>query len=65
MAATGISKTYASDILAGKQAPSRPLAIYILRKTDWRHSRLEGLTDEQIDVFEQVEPWASRQEEAA
>ena len=52
-----ISKTYASDILAGQQAPSRPLAIHILRKTGWRHSILSGLTDAQIDLLETVEPW--------
>ncbi len=56
-AAVGISKTYASDILAGKQAPSRPLAIRMLRKTGWRAAVLDGLTDPQIDLLETVEPW--------
>lgn len=55
--ATGISRGYASDILAGKQPPSRALAIYIYRKTGWRHSLIDGLTDEQLDLLESVEPW--------
>jgi predicted DNA binding protein len=59
-AAVGISKTYASDILADKQPPSRPLAIQIFRKTGWRHSMLDGLTDEQLDVLEAVDPWTPK-----
>ena len=59
--ATGISRGYASDILNGKQPPSRSLAIHILRKTGWRHSVLDGLTDEQLAVFEAVEPWSPSQ----
>ena len=55
--ATGISRSYAFEIVKGTRAPSRPLAIHIMRKTGWRHSLLEGLTDEQIDVLEAVEPW--------
>ena len=55
--ATGISRTYAHDIRAGKQDPSRPLAIYIYRQIGWRHPILRGLTDEQLDVLEAVEPW--------
>lgn len=63
-AAIGISKTYASDILAGKQPPSRPLAIHIYRKTGWRHSLLDGLSDEQLDVLEAVDPWTPKAEAA-
>jgi hypothetical protein len=55
--ATGISKGYASDILNEKQPPSRSLAIYIYRKTGWRHPVLDGLSDEQVDVLEAVDPW--------
>ena len=58
--ATGISRGYASDILNDQQPPSRALAIHILRKTGWRHSLLDGLTDEQLDVLEAVEPWAPK-----
>lgn len=57
VATVGISKSYASDILAGKQPPSRPLSIHILRKTGWRHPILAGLTDEQIATLETIEPW--------
>jgi plasmid maintenance system antidote protein VapI len=59
-AAVGISKTYASDILADKQAPSRPLAIRIFRETGWRHSLLDGLTDDQLAVLETVDPWTPK-----
>lgn len=55
--AAGISKSYASEILSGARTPSRPLAIHILRTTGWRHSMLEGLSDEQIAVLETIEPW--------
>jgi transcriptional regulator with XRE-family HTH domain len=53
----GISKSYASEILKGRRDPKRPLAIHILRATGWRHKVIADLTDEQIEVFEQVEPW--------
>ena len=59
--ATGISQSYASMILNKKRAPSRPLAIYIYRKTGWRHSLLSALTDDQIDTLEAVEPYAPAQ----
>lgn len=55
--ATGISRSYAFEIVGSKRRPSRALAIHILRKTGWRHDVLAGLTDEQIDVLEAVEPW--------
>lgn len=58
--AVDISKGYASDILAGKQAPSRPLAIHIYRKTGWRHSLIADLSDEQISVLETIEPWTAK-----
>lgn len=53
----GISPSYASEVLSGQRTPSRPLAIHILRKTGWRHSMLDGLTDAQIATLEQIEPW--------
>ena len=57
--AIGISKGYASDILndENERKPSRALAIHIFRKTGWRHSVIADLTDEQIDLLEQVDPW--------
>lgn len=61
----GISPSYASEILNGKRTPPRNLAIHILRKTSWRHEMLDGLTDEQIEVLEQVDPWQPPNAEAA
>ena len=53
----GISKSYASEIVNGKRPPSRPLAIHILRKTGWKHPTITALSDDQIAMLEQVEPW--------
>jgi len=63
--ATGISRGYASDILRGEQAPSRPLAVHIYRKTGWKHGRIADLTDAQIDMLEAIEPWAPAKQDAA
>lgn len=64
-AATGISQSYASMILNGTRSPARALAIRIYRATGWRHSLLEGLTDEQIATLESVDPWQPTQANAA
>lgn len=61
----GISKSYASEIRSGVRRPSRPLAIHIFRTTGWRHSLLDGLTDEQIDTLEAIDPWRPSQSAAA
>jgi hypothetical protein len=60
--AAGISKSYASEILNEglDKAPSRSLAIHIYRKLGWRHSIIADLTEEQMRVLEQVEPWSSK-----
>lgn len=58
LSATSISRGYASDILAEKQAPSRALAIHIFRKLGWKHPIIADLTDEQIAVLESIEPWS-------
>lgn len=58
--ATGISPSYASMILTGARQPARPLAIVIFRKTGWRHSLIADLSEEQIAVLEQVEPWKAQ-----
>ena len=55
-AKAGISKSYASEILNGRQ-PARPLAIHIFRKTGWKHGSILSLTDEQIDTLEEIDPW--------
>lgn len=63
--AAGISKSYASEILAGKRENlGRPLAIHIYRMTGWRHSSIADLTEDQMRVFEQVDPWSSPREAA-
>lgn len=55
--ASGISLPYASQIISGKRSPARSLAIHILRTTGWRHPLIAGLTDEQIAMLEQIEPY--------
>lgn len=55
--ATGISKGYASDILSAAQPPSRPLAIHIFRTTGWRHDLIADLSEDQMALLEQIEPW--------
>ena len=44
-------------ILSGSRKPPRGLAIRIFRATGWKHPQIEALTDEQITVIEQVDPW--------
>lgn len=58
--AAGISKSYASEILGGR-IPSRPLAIHIYRKTSWRHPSIADLSEEQMSLLEEIEPWSPRQ----
>lgn len=60
----GISKSYACELL-GDRTPSRPLAIHILRKTGWKHPVIADLTDEQIAVLAEVDPWTPPRERAA
>lgn len=62
--AAGISKSYASEIRNGR-IPQRALAIHIYRKTGWRHACLSELSDDQIAMFEQFEPWLPTAERAA
>jgi Helix-turn-helix. len=58
----GISKSYASEILNGKRPTlGRPIAIHIYRKTGWRHESIADLTEDQMEVFEQVDPWSPRE----
>jgi hypothetical protein len=58
--AADISKSYASEILSGKRHPSRPLAIHIYRQTGWRHASIADLTDEQLAMLEEIEPWSPK-----
>lgn len=54
---TGLSRSYACEIVNGTRTPSRPLAIHIFRRTGWKHPRLADLTDEQLAMLEGIEPW--------
>lgn len=64
MAAAGISKSYACEILGTEntdpKAPARSLAIFLYRKLGWRHESIADLTDEQMAVLEELEPWQPR-----
>lgn len=65
--ASGISPSYASMILSDgdhKRVPPRSLAILLFRKTGWKHPSIADLTDQQMEVFEQVDPWTPREEAA-
>lgn len=59
-ASAGISVPYASQIIGGTRQPARPLAIHIFRKTGWKHESIAALTDAQLVMLEQVEPWSPR-----
>jgi hypothetical protein len=63
--ATGISQPYASMILMDqgehRRVPARSLAILIFRKTGWKHPSIADLTEEQMRVFEEVDPWSPKQ----
>jgi hypothetical protein len=64
--ATGISPSYASMILsdsddpAKHRVPPRSLAILIYRRTGWKHSSIAELTEAQMQVFEEVDPWTPK-----
>lgn len=53
----GISPSYASEIINGRRAPSRSLAIHIFRRTGWKHPVIEALSPREIKLFERVEPY--------
>ena len=55
--ATGISRTYAHDILSDKQPPSLPLAIEIHRLTGWKHSLIEDMSQVALDELAAALPW--------
>lgn len=67
--ATGISQSYASMILNENpekaRTPPRSLAIHIFRQTGWKPPVIADLTEQQIAVLEQVEPWSPKAERAA
>ena len=53
----GISQGYASLLLSTKRDPAKGLAVRMFREFGWRHPVIANLTDEQIDLLEQMEPW--------
>lgn len=67
--AVDISISYANKILMSEgehsRTPPRSLAILIYRKTGWRHDSIAGLTEDQMAVFEQVDPWSPSKAKAA
>lgn len=66
--ASGISPSYASMILSDgehKRIPPRSLAILLYRKTGWKHESIRDLTEDQMLVFEQVDPWTPRKQDEA
>ena len=50
--ATGISKSYASEILNGQRKPSAGLACRIFRKTGHKIGPIAGLSADQIEAVE-------------
>lgn len=69
--ATGISPSYASMILNddvasdNRRIPARSLAIKIFRDLGWRHPVIADLTEDQMKVFEEVDPWTGPRKAAA
>jgi hypothetical protein len=67
--AVDISTSYANKILMAegehRRTPPRSLAILIFRKTGWRHDSIADLTEDQMQVFEQVDPWSPSKAKAA
>lgn len=67
-AVPGISSAYASMILNDdpdkNRTPQRSLAILIFRKIGWKHPSIDDLTEEQMRVFEDVDPWTPRKQAA-
>lgn len=69
--AGGISLSYANKILIDgehRRIPPRPLAIRIFRETGWKHPSIATLTETQMLMSEELDPWTppkERQDEAA
>lgn len=51
---TGISRTYAWQILKGRRTPSVDLALQIHQATGLQLGRLVGLTESEIEVMRKV-----------
>lgn len=57
IAATGLSKGYAHDILSGRQAPSLKAAAHIFCKTRWKHPSVSKLSDAFLEEYAAADPW--------
>lgn len=53
-ARAGISKGYASDLLAGKKTPSPATALRIMRLTGVKLGPVADLSDDEIAVLEKM-----------
>ncbi len=53
-AKAGISKGYASDLLAGHKKPSASMALRIFRTTGVKLGPIANLADDEVAVFERV-----------
>lgn len=62
--ALGLSPSHASMILSGKREITWGLAVALFRATGWKHPKIQPLTDEQIAMLEQIEPWSPRPSKA-
>lgn len=51
----GISKGYASDLLAGNKKPSPSMAVRIFRATGLKLGPVAGLTDDEIALLEKIQ----------
>jgi hypothetical protein len=63
--AAGISTSYASQILSGQRRPPLSLAVHIFRTAGWKHPRLAGATDAEIDGIASIVPWTPQKERVA
>jgi hypothetical protein len=62
--ASGISLSYANKILIDgdhRRVPPKSLAVLIFRATGWRHESIAALTEEQMAVIEEIDPWTKRE----
>lgn len=57
VAATGLSKGYAHDILSGRQDPSLKAAAHIFTKTGWKHKSVEKFDNAVLEGIAAADPW--------
>jgi hypothetical protein len=57
IAALGVSKTHASQIVNGKGHPCLSLAVAIWRATGWKCHRIANAADADLEAIERVDPW--------